>query len=158
MGRDAPLPGSKHSESRRRMSSSNFEMRSAGMASGLVVLLEFGAGFALGVDVKNDAVWVLNGKTSISPRMVFERHDSSQTGSSERLALSIHVRHTEVVGQADRIAGGLIGLRRHELKRRAFSKFEIDVPAAVKGDLRAKIFDVEIAGLFDLRCDDAGGQ
>jgi hypothetical protein len=34
------------------MSSSSFEMRSVGMASGLVVLLELRAGFPLGIDVK----------------------------------------------------------------------------------------------------------
>ena len=66
------------------MSSSSFEMRSAGMASGLVVLLELGAGFPLGIDVMNDAVGVLNGKATISPRMIFERHDDNQTRSGGR--------------------------------------------------------------------------
>jgi hypothetical protein len=140
------------------MSSSSFEMQSTGMASGFVVLLELRAGLALGVDVENDAVGVLDGKASISPRMVFKWHDGNQARSREGVKLSIDIGNAEVVGQADRIARGLIGLRRHELKRRAFSKLEIDVPAAVEGDLRTKMLDVEITGRFNFRCDDAGGK
>lgn len=129
-----------------------------GMASGLVVFLAFGAGFVLGVDVKNDAVGVLNGKTAISPRMIFERHDGRQTGSGEQLKLGINIRHAEVVGQAGRIAGRLVGLGCHELKRRPLSECEVDGLAAVEGDLCAKVPDVEITGLFGLRCDHAGRQ
>ena len=70
------------------MSSSSFEIRSVGMASGLVVLLELRAKFPLGIDVKNDAVGAF----------------------------------------------------------------------AVESDLCAKVLDVEITGLFGLRCGDAGGQ
>jgi hypothetical protein len=47
------------------------------MASGLVVLLKLRAGFALGIDVENDAVGVLDGKTAITPSMVFKWHDGN---------------------------------------------------------------------------------
>ena len=36
--------------------------------------------------------------------------------------------------------------------------FEVDVPAAVEGDLCAKVLDLEITGLLDFRCDNAWRQ
>ncbi len=73
-------------------------------------MLEFGAGFSFRVDVKNDAIGVMDGEAAIPPRMVIERHDRSQTRSSEQLELSIDIGHAEVVRQAGRIANGLIWL------------------------------------------------
>jgi hypothetical protein len=94
------------------------------MVSGLVVLLELRAGFALGIDVENNAVRVLNGKTTIPPRMVFERHDSDQTGNRESLEFGINVGDAEVVSQTGWIAGRLIVLGCHELKSCTLSEFE----------------------------------
>jgi len=139
------------------MSSSSLEMRSVGMVSGLVILLELRAGFPLGIDVKNDAVGVLNGKAAISPRMIFEWHDGTQTRSCERLKLSVDIGNAEVVSQSSGITNRLVGLRHHELKRCSLAEFEVDVPAAVESDSCAKVFDVEITRLFDLCCGDAGG-
>ena len=133
-------------------------MRSADMASGLVVLLELGAGFSLRKDVKDNAIGVLHGEAAITPRVVFKWHDRSQTSSGEQLELSIDIGNAEVVGQAGRIAGGLIWLWRHELKRCAFPEFKVDVPAAIEGDLCTEVLDVEITGFLDLRSGDARGQ
>ena len=59
-------------------------------------------------------------------------------------------------GLAPLIARGLIGLRRHELKGGSFPELKVDVPAAVEGNSCAEMLDVEITGLFDLRCRYAG--
>lgn len=140
------------------MSSRSLEMRSAGMVSGLVVLLELGAGLSLRIDVKDDPIRVLDGEATITPRMVFKLHDRSQTRSREQLELSVDIGHAEVVRQAGRIANGLIWLGCHELKGCALPEFQIDVPATVEGDLCAEVLDVEVTGLLDLCCSDTGGQ
>ena len=71
---------------------------------------------------------------------------------------SAAVGDAEVVRQAGRIADGLIWLWCHELKGCALPEFEVDVPAAVEGDLCTKVLDVKVTGFLDLRCGDAGGQ
>ena len=89
--------------------------------------------------------------------MIFEWHDGNQTRSGERVKLSVDIGNAEVVSQASGITDRLVGLRRHELKRCSLAEFEVDVPAAVESDFCAKVFDVEITRLFNLRCGDAGG-
>ncbi len=133
-------------------------MRSVAMASGLVVLLKLGAGFSLRIDVKDDPIGVLDGEATITPRMVLQRHDRSQTRSGEQPELSVDIGHAEVVCQASRIANRLIWLGCHELKGCALPEFQVDIPAAVESDLRAEVLDVEVAGFLNLHCGDTGGQ
>ena len=85
--------------------------------SRLDVLLKFLSRLTWGEDVQHDSVGVENRESTISPRMIFQRHDRGEAGTREASVLCIHVIDLKVVHQPGRVAGlGAKLTRCHELQ------------------------------------------
>jgi hypothetical protein len=103
------------------------------MGSGMDDWFEFNAWFTLGIDVQGDAVGVLDGKSSISPRVIGNGQSDGMPRFHKTLVGGVYIGDAKVDRQTDRVGAWPTLLRQHELKGHDFlGELKADVPAAVK--------------------------